>query len=191
MVKYESQKCRIKDILFDSYPPRVSLLRVSDTTTIVPYSFLSSTNNLQKQQSHEPPRYTHDTLKHDPFYAKSFDVKSSMMEHKIRIGLSVILSIIDFSSFILNITLDNRNNRNSETAAIAITLLVFYLIFLIIHISKFRNSQLVKQSDNVNMDNILDIKELRINSMSTINSHDNVKRQITKSAVNDGGIQML
>ena len=69
--------------------------------------------------------------------------------------------------------------------------MVFYLIFLVIHISKFRNSQLVKQSDNVNMDNILDIKKLRINSMSTINSDDNHKREITESAVNDGGIQML
>ena len=35
-----------------------------------------------------------DILKNDPFYGKSVELRSFIIEHKIRIGLSILINII-------------------------------------------------------------------------------------------------
>ena len=67
-----------------------------------------------------------DVLKDDLFYGKSVEYRSFMVEHKMRIGLSVIFNVVCFALFSINI---GRKLIYSVTV-----LLILHIVMLIMNV---------------------------------------------------------
>ena len=74
---------------------------------------------------------TLNILRDDPFYGRSVVFESFMLEHKIRIGLSVIISIANIGLVF--------HKDNKSLLDITITLFVFYIILLFINIKLLKS----------------------------------------------------
>ena len=74
-------------------------------------------------------------LKDDPFYAKSVDFRSFMFEHKIRLVLSVITSIVNMGLLSFNIS-------DKPLLIITICVSILYILFLMINICIIRSQTL-------------------------------------------------
>ena len=76
-----------------------------------------------------------DILKDDPFYGYSVVFESFMIEHRIRILLSMIISVLDIAMLFSRFSVDDAINES-------IVLLVFYILFLILNIWLIKSNKI-------------------------------------------------